>query len=67
MLFLLQVTGALESDVVHDRVTVSPSNARVLCGFSRINTANMSYPEHSSKAAFASFNVKIIYYILIIL
>lgn len=42
MLFLFQVTGALESDIVHARVTVSPSNARVLCGFSSINTAKIS-------------------------
>lgn len=41
MLFLLQVTVAFGSEMVQARVTVSPSNARVLCGFSSISTANM--------------------------
>ena len=41
MLFLLQMTVPLGSEMVQARVTVSPSNARVLCGFSNISTANI--------------------------
>lgn len=36
---------ALGSEMVQARVTVSPSNATVLCGFSRISTVNMRNPK----------------------
>lgn len=39
-LFLIQVTLPLGSEMVQAKVTVSPSNATVLCGFSNISTAN---------------------------
>lgn len=39
-LFLIQVTLPLGSEMVQAKVTVSPSNAIVLCGFSNISTAN---------------------------
>lgn len=44
-LFLIQVTAALGSEMVQARVTVSPSNATVLCGFSSISTVNMGNPK----------------------
>lgn len=43
--FLIQVIVALGSEMVQARVTVSPSNATVLCGFSRISTVNMEDPK----------------------
>lgn len=43
--FLIQVIVALGSEMVQARVTVSPSNATVLCGFSRISTVNMRNPK----------------------
>lgn len=48
MLFLVQVTVALGSEMVQARVTVSPSNPRVLCGFSNISTANIGNQNNSS-------------------
>lgn len=45
VLFLLQVTLALESEMVQARVTVSPSNATVSCGFSSISTVNIGNPK----------------------
>lgn len=40
-LFLIQLTVALGSEMQQARVTISPSNATVLSGFSNISTANM--------------------------
>lgn len=44
VLFLIQVTVAFGSEMVQARVTVSPSIATVLCGFSSISTENMGHP-----------------------
>lgn len=44
-LFLFQVTVALGSEMVQASVTVSPSNATVLCGFSSISTGSMGNPK----------------------
>lgn len=49
MSFLLQVTLPLGSEMVQARVTVSPSNARVLCGFSSISTVNMGHQNYFKK------------------
>ena len=48
VLFLIQVTLALESEMVQARVTVSPSTATVSCGFSSISTVNMGNPKLDS-------------------
>lgn len=41
LLFLVQVTLALGSEIVQTKVTVSSSTAKVFCGFSIITTAIM--------------------------
>ena len=42
--FLTQVTVASDSEMVQERVTVSPSRAVVLWGFSRIRTGDTEKP-----------------------